>query len=277
MGSSSIANLSVGHHRTSHHLFEGHELQVPCTWEVLQNDGRPRDGIASLADCREHFHGELRTQRNLDHEGSSALVAPLRGWRLGHRQTHFPPVIVLGPIWKKASGSWLLFQIERAKVWSPRWVENDKRKGFGGVVENCGVQTLSKNRFFLSVRQGRRRGMRLTPSVSISLWFTAELLCDLPPMSGHGLDGRACKWNIEVFTLLQGNILDVPEWLKDFGELKFAYGSHDEFLVLLFFRVFDYSLKWELLSLCDWLYFSSICLRNSSSWLRSQIPFFFLN
>ena len=49
---------------------------------------------------------------------------------------------------KKASGSWLLFQIERAKVWSPIWVENDKRKGFGRVVENCGVQTLSKNRFF---------------------------------------------------------------------------------------------------------------------------------
>ena len=34
----------------------------------LQNDGRPRVGIASLADCREQLHGELRTQRNLDHE-----------------------------------------------------------------------------------------------------------------------------------------------------------------------------------------------------------------
>ena len=59
---------------------------------IFQNDGPPRNGIASLADCREHLHGELRMQRNLDHEGSSALVAPLRGWRLGHCQTHFPPV-----------------------------------------------------------------------------------------------------------------------------------------------------------------------------------------
>ena len=74
---SSVANLSIGHYRTSHHLFGGHELQVP--WEVRQNDGRPRDEIASLADCREHLYGKLRTQRNLDHEGSSALVAPLRG------------------------------------------------------------------------------------------------------------------------------------------------------------------------------------------------------
>ena len=68
VGTSRLVTMSV---------FGGHELQVP--WEVLQNDGRPRDGIASLADCREHLHGELRTQRNLDHEGSSALVAPLRG------------------------------------------------------------------------------------------------------------------------------------------------------------------------------------------------------
>ena len=85
-----------------------------------------------------------------------------------------------------------LFQIERAKVWSPRWVENDKRKGFGGVVENCGIQTLSKNRFFWSVRQGCRSSMRLTLFVSISLWFTADSFVILPPMSGHGLDGRAC-------------------------------------------------------------------------------------
>ena len=92
---------------------------------------------------------------------------------------------------KKASGSWLLFQIERAKVWSSWWVENDKRKSFGGVVVNCGVQTLSKNRFFVSVRQGRRRGRG---------WHRGcRSLCDLPQTSlrfaadvGHGLDGRAC-------------------------------------------------------------------------------------
>ena len=33
-----------------------------------------------------------RSQRNLDHGGSPTLVAPLRGWRLGHRQTHLLPV-----------------------------------------------------------------------------------------------------------------------------------------------------------------------------------------
>ena len=117
---------------------------------------------------------------------------------------------------KKASGSWLLFQIEQAKVWSPRWVENDKRKRFGGVVENFEVKTLCKNRFFLSVRQGRRRGMWLHDTVGVDLFVIYRgRLCDLPPMSGHGLDGRACLWNTEVFALLLGNVLDVPEWLND--------------------------------------------------------------
>ena len=109
---------------------------------------------------------------------------------------------------KKASGSWLLFQIERA--WSPRWVENDT------FWRGSGELRLWKNRFFLSVRQGRRRGMRLHDTVGVDLFVIYRgRLCDLPPMSGHGLDVRACLWNTEVFALLLGNVLDVPEWLND--------------------------------------------------------------
>ena len=85
------------------------------------------------------------------------------------------PCVVLGPIWKKRLEVDFFFKSSGPRFWSPRWVENDKRKRFGGVVENCEVQTLSKNRFFLSVRHGRRRGMRLTPWVSISLRFTADV------------------------------------------------------------------------------------------------------
>ena len=139
---------------------------------------------------------------------------------------------------KKASRSWLLFQIERAKVWSPRWVENDKRKGFGGVVENCGVQTLSKNRFFWSVRQGRRSSMRLTPFVSISLWFTADSFVILAADVGTWP-----RWpsllvkhrSVRVVARKYSGLSRVAE--GHFGVLKCAYGSHEEFLVLLIFRV----------------------------------------
>ena len=83
---------------------------------------------------------------------------------------------------KKSSGSWLLFQIERAKVWSPRWVENDKRKRFGGVVENCEVQTLSKTgfsyQFVMAVGEacGWHRGCRSHCDLPrTSLWFAADV------------------------------------------------------------------------------------------------------
>ena len=156
--------------------------------------------------------------------------------------------IVLGPIWKKASGSWLLFQIERAKVWSPRWVENDKRKGFGGVVENCGVQTLSKNRFFLSVRQGRRRGMRLTPWVSISLWFTADVFV----ICSRCRSLLVKHWKVRVVARKCSGRSRVAE--GHFGELKCAYGSHYEFLVLLFFRVLIIRSSESCVSVFDWPY-----------------------
>ena len=136
-------------------------------------------------------------------------------------------IAVIGPIWKKASASWLLFQIKRAKVWSSRWVENDKRKGFGGVVENCGLQ----NRFFLSVCQGRRRGMRWTLWVSISLWFAADV--GARPRWPSLL---VTHWSVRVVARKYSGRPRVAE--GHFGEFKCAYGSRDEFLALLFFRVF---------------------------------------
>ena len=147
---------------------------------------------------------------------------------------------------KKASGSLLLFQIEWAKVWSPRWVENDKRKGFGGVVENCGVQTLSKNRFFLSVRQGCRRDMRLTPWVSISLWFTAVVfvICrrcrgtaSMAELASETLKcSRCCK---EMFWTFQSG------W-RTFWRVKMCVWFTWRVLGSLILSCFDYSLKWEL-------------------------------
>ena len=53
-----------------------------------------------------------------------------------------------------------------------------------------------------------------------------------------------------------------------FGELKSAYGSHDEFLILLFFRVLIIRLSESCVSVLanqNWPYLSSACLRNSSS------------
>ena len=151
---------------------------------------------------------------------------------------------------KKASGSWLLFQIERAKVWSPGWVENDKRKGFGGVVENCGVQTLSKNRFFWSVRQGRRSSLRLTPFVSISLWFTADSFVISAADVGTWPRWPSLlvkHWSVRVVARKCSG----RSWVAEghFGVLKCACGSHEEFLVLLikggqpFFVFWLFSLK----------------------------------
>ena len=50
-----------------------------------------------------------------------------------------------------------------------------------------------------------------------------------------------------------------------FGELKCAYGSHDEFLVLLFFRVLIIRSSESCVSVFDWPYLSFTCLRKSSS------------
>ena len=51
-----------------------------------------------------------------------------------------------------------------------------------------------------------------------------------------------------------------------FDELiKSAHGSHDEFLVLLFFRVLIIGSSESCVSVFDWPYLSSTCLRNSSS------------
>ena len=50
-----------------------------------------------------------------------------------------------------------------------------------------------------------------------------------------------------------------------FGELKCAYGSHDEFSVLLFFRFLIIRPSESCVSVFDWPYLSSTCLRNSSS------------
>ena len=176
---------------------------------------------------------------------------------------------------KKASRSWLLFQIERAKVWSPRWVENDKRKGFGGVVEICGVQTLSKNRFFWSVRQGRRSSMRLTPFVSISLWFTADsfVICrrcrEMASMAELASEilkcSRRCK---EMFWTFQSG------W-RAFWRVKMCVWFTWRVFGSLNLSCFDYSLRWESCFNVVWLYLSSTCVRKTSS-LRSQIPFFFL-
>ena len=130
-----------------------------CLGEAIDSK---MNGLCSFSRGQDSKHWKLRRQadgRKIELQCPPATVSAFSPWAN----------------LQKASGSWLPFQIERAKVWSPRWVENDKRKGFGGVVENCGVQTLSKNRFFWSVRQGRRRGMRLAPWVSISSRFTADI------------------------------------------------------------------------------------------------------
>ena len=55
-----------------------------------------------------------------------------------------------------------------------------------------------------------------------------------------------------------------------FGELKSAYGSYEEFLILLFFRVLIIRSSESCVSVLanqNWpyVYLSSACLRNSSS------------
>ena len=68
-----------------------------------------------------------------------------------------------------------------------------KRKGFGGVVENCGVQTLSKNWFFF-ISSSRPSERHAVDTVGVDLFVIYRgRLCDLPPMSGHGLDGHALR------------------------------------------------------------------------------------
>ena len=112
---------------------------------------------------------------------------------------------------KKASGSWLLFQIERA--WSPRWVENDTSWRRSGELRSSNV--VQKPVFLISSsRPSERHAVAWHRGVDLFVIYRGRL-CDLPPMSGHGLDGRACLWNTEVFALLLGNVLDVREWLND--------------------------------------------------------------
>ena len=59
-------------------------------------------------------------------------------------------------------------------------------------MENCGVQTLSKSWFFfISSSRPSERPAVDTVGVNLFVIYHARL-CDLPPSSGHGLDGRAC-------------------------------------------------------------------------------------
>ena len=60
-------------------------------------------------------------------------------------------------------------------------------------MENCGVQTLSKNRFFL-IGSSRPSEQHAVDTVRVDLFVVyRRLLVILPPMmSGDGLDGRAC-------------------------------------------------------------------------------------
>ena len=60
-------------------------------------------------------------------------------------------------------------------------------------MENCGVQTLSKNRFFLT-SSSRPSERSAVDTVGVDLFVIYHgRLCDLPPMSGHGLDGPALR------------------------------------------------------------------------------------
>ena len=175
---------------------------------------------------------------------------------------------------KKASRSWLLFQIERAKVWSPRWVENDKRKGFGGVVENCGVQTLSKKPVFL-IGSSRPSEQHAVDTVRVDLFVIyRRLLCDFAADVGTWPRWPSLlvkHWSVRVVTRKCSGCSRVAE--GHFGVLKCPYGSHDEFLVLLIFRVLIIRSDENRVSMF-WPYLSSTCVRKTSS-LRLQIPFFF--
>ena len=64
-----------------------------------------------------------------------------------------------------------------------------------------------------------------------------------------------------------------------FGELKYAYGSHDEFLVLLFFRVLIIRSSESCVSVIDWPYLSSTSLvfgKVHQDYDR-KFPFFLIN
>ena len=52
------------------------------------------------------------------------------------------------------------------------------------------------------------------------------------------------------------------------------YGSHDEFLVLLFFRVLIFVSSESCVSVFDWSYLSSTCLRKSHHDYDRKFAFF---
>ena len=90
-------------------------------------------------------------------------------------------------------------------------------------MENCGVQTLSKSRFFFAAEFGTGPRWPSLPAKYCSVRVVARKY------------SRRSR-------VVEGH----------FGELKCAYGSHDEFLVLLFFRVLIIRASKSCVSLFDW-------------------------
>ena len=82
-------------------------------------------------------------------------------------------------------------------------------------MENCGVQTLSKNRFFLSVRQGRRTVHAQAPEIGVLRPGRSHIQAVFAPMAEEEGDIGLLSVVVWAFLAQCDHFLNKIEFVKD--------------------------------------------------------------